>query len=447
MSKLALAINQLIINKNDIDTYSIKSYFTSNFPKTYRALQILDEEYTKPKRRKGFNLVLRGNIFYARFSHNGKTLPTKFCTHTGNMVEAEQYAIKNKERLIERYLAKKDGRIYKFLSEFFKNETEIPEAKDISEKCRRDYDNKINKYFIPFLKQERIILYDQVKKTTLIKYQDYVLSGQIINLEGKMKDKPIKPQSVIKYMNPVKKIFEYLTRTGIIDDNVAEIVKRLPVSVNDVKIRGCYEIDKLKGVFNKRWKDERSYILCLIIYITGMRNSEIRKICINDIIKIENCRFIKIKESKTINGQRLVPIHEILYRKLKAWAYKKKKTYLFEDCTHIIFNEANEHLASMLNVSKEQLKKENISFYSGRHFFKTLMNAEGLGEEIEELFMGHKVAGDVKRSYNHRDKQGKERLLKKARQAVSIIDHCIFQNKAARVYPRGRRGSGGASPG
>jgi len=40
--------------------------------------------------------------------------------------------------------------------------------------------------------------------------------------------------------------------------------------------------------------------------------------------------------------------------------------------------------------------------------------------------MGHKVVADVKKLYIHRDKQGKERLVKKAKQVFSILDRCIF---------------------
>jgi hypothetical protein len=71
---------------------------------------------------------------------------------------------------------------------------------------------------------------------------------------------------------------------------------------------------------------------------------------------------------------------------------------------------------------KEELKKQNISFYSGRHFWKTLMNSGGLGDDIEEFFMGHKVS----KNYNHKDKQGREKLLEKAKEAFAILDKKLF---------------------
>jgi integrase len=160
-----------------------------------------------------------------------------------------------------------------------------------------------------------------------------------------------------------------------------------------------------------------------------MRNCEIKRIKLEDIQAIDGCRFVSVKKSKTPNGVRLAPVHDFVYRKLKAWAVKNRKdshNLLFDYRNAGPFNFANNELARMLKVSDEELESENITFYSGRHYWKTLMNAEGLGEDIEEIFMGHKVVSNVAKLYNHRDKQGKKMLAKKAAQVFSILDRCIF---------------------
>jgi hypothetical protein len=54
------------------------------------------------------------------------------------------------------------------------------------------------------------------------------------------------------------------------------------------------------------------------------------------------------------------------------------------------------------------------------------MNSEGLGDDIEEFFMGHKVSGDVSKNYNHKDKQGKQKLLEKAKEVFAILDSKLF---------------------
>jgi hypothetical protein len=54
------------------------------------------------------------------------------------------------------------------------------------------------------------------------------------------------------------------------------------------------------------------------------------------------------------------------------------------------------------------------------------MSSEGLGEDIEEFFMGHKVSGDVSKNYNHKDKRGREKLLEKAKEVFAILEKKLF---------------------
>jgi integrase len=427
--------------RHDIDGSSIKHLFANNFPVILKALQMIDDENLQRKRRLGYNLVPReskkhGIIWYARYTHNGKAIPTKFNTHTSNEAEAEKIAIENKTRWIEQYLSRKDGHMFKLLEGFYSKNSDNPDLMYLSEQGRQGYNTVIQKKFIPYLKGEKITSFEQIKAISLVKYQDKLLSGEISALNAgrnKTGKKPLRPQTVNNCMKPIRKIFAYLHRKGIISENIADSVKGLPVRQSDSKARGCYELEQLKGVFNKKWEDQLSYILCLLIYTTGMRNSEIVRIKMEDIIKIEDCRFIQVKESKTMNGIRLVPIHDFVYRRLAAWVEKtKKEGYLFRFENKKPFVNANTCLGDMLGVKKEKIEEEYITFYSGRHFWKTLMSAEGLGEDIEEVFMGHKVVSNVARLYNHRDKLGKGRLAKKAKHVFTILDSCIF-TKAART--------------
>jgi integrase len=393
--------------------------FNTNFPDTVKALRRMDLENTQPKRRKGFNLVKieskkYGFLYYARFSHNGKTLPTKFNTYTNDPSTAERFAVENKSRLVEGYLARQDGRMFTMLEEFYK-----VKQSHLSDRCRNEYKRMIIDKFMPFLRREKITVFDQIKMTTLARYQDYLLA------QG------LKPQTVNNNLKPVKNILAEMARRGITQEDSGRQIRSIPVKQSDTKMRGCYELGRIKGVFNRRWKEEASYLLCALIYTAGMRNIEIRRLRMGDIQIMNGCRFICIKESKTPSGIRLIPLHETIYRKLKAWAVKngKENTILFDFKNAEPFNRANNELARQLKVSDEELEEENISFYSGRHYWKTLMSAEGLGEDVEEIFMGHKVSGNVAKLYNHRDKQGRSRMAKKAKQVVSILDSCIFKTK------------------
>jgi integrase len=161
-----------------------------------------------------------------------------------------------------------------------------------------------------------------------------------------------------------------------------------------------------------------------------MRNSEIEKIQVKDIITIDNYHFIDISKSKTKNGIRIVPLHDFVYQKISAYIKKNRiEGYIFTKAGKATgsrpYNTANSKLSKFTGYSKEMLEKENITFYSGRHFWKTLMDSENLGD-IEEYFMGHKVSGDVAKRYNHKDKQGKKKLLEKTRKVFQILDKYVF---------------------
>ena len=201
----------------------------------------------------------------------------------------------------------------------------------------------------------------------------------------------------------------------------------VPEKQEEKKTHGCYELEKMKGIFSKRWKDKESYLLNLVIYTTDMRNIEIKRFCRNDLITIAGCHFIDLKKSKTENGVRLVPLHDTVYRKIAAYAQEMDgDTPIFGAITEYRFKKAYLCLGTMMGVSEEFLRKHNITYYSGRHFWKTLMNAGGLGEDAEEIFMGHKVSGDVAKLYNHRDMRGKQVIVKKAREVFKILDTYLF---------------------
>jgi len=423
MSKLKEAVLRARDKIND-DLSSKNVFVRNNFPYTVKALEQIDDDFTRPKRRKGYNLVpietkKYGRRLYARFSYKGEKIPTKFNTHTDNEAEADLYIKKNKERLIEEYLSRKDGRMYKVFENFYNNEKGT-----MSDKLRINYDSIIKNRFIPFLRQEKISNFGQINKKVLVKFQDSLLKIEIKGDNGNT----LRPQTVNNNMKAVRRMFRILERKTIIEQNPCDFLKGLPVMEENRKKRGCYELEKIYGIFAKKWKDELSYLLCSIIYTTGMRNSEIKRIKLSDLKVIEGHHFIKIETSKTANGVRLVPLHKLLYEKINTWGKKNKSGDNPLFCFYSDkFIKANKELARRLKVSNDELKKENITFYSGRHYWKTLMSAEGLGEDIEEIFMGHKVSGNVAKLYNHKDKQGKGRMLKKAEQVFCILDKFLFK--------------------
>jgi site-specific recombinase XerD len=422
MMRLTEAVS--IVSKGKDDELFLRSYIAGEYPKTIRALRFIDQNNLAPNPRKGFNLVKRENkksvfLYYLRYYHHGQMLPSTWKTHTNNLEEAERFARENRTRLIERYLRSHDRKMFTLFEQFFQPESDFLACEEkrnrqLSSRCRKEYHAVIHAKFIPFLERRNIAGFDEITPLVLSDFQDSLLTGGV------------KPQTVNNNLKAVKRICMYLARKGMIRENPCDHLRGIPVHQNDKTVRGCYEVEKLKGVFNKRWKDEVSYLLCLLVYTTGMRNSEIKRFKMADVISIGGCRFIDIKESKTPSGVRMVPLHDFVYRKLSAYGSKRDPASPLFEVHNFGFIKANACLARKLRISESELRTERITLYSGRHFWKTLLNSEGLGEDIEEIFMGHKVSGNIAKQYNHRDKQGKKLITNKANHVFAILDRCLF---------------------
>ncbi|GAB6392914.1 MAG: site-specific tyrosine recombinase XerD [Treponematales bacterium] len=270
--------------------------------------------------------------------------------------------------------------------------------------------------FVPFLRERGVRVFEEVTVETLSDFQDSLLA------------RGLKPQSVNNDLKAVRKAFRYLARKGMIKGNPCPGLQSVTVLRKDQTVRGCYEVKDLKGVFDAPWEDEGAYPLNLLVYTTGMRNGEIRRMRTGDIVERGGCHFIDIRESKTPSGVRLVPLHERVRERLLSYARDKSPDEAVFPCckSSPMFGKAAVMLGQRLGVSEEELAARHITFYSGRHFWKTLMNCGGLGEEAEEFFMGHKVSGDAAKRYNHRDRQGKDLMARKAGKAFAILDKHLF---------------------
>ena len=409
------------------------------YPDALALLHNYDRRFIAPRTPKGYSLSKVKNkklgfVYYVRYIEHGKLVPSRWSTHTNDYAAAEQFAIQNRDRLITEYRRrtagkKASGNLYPIMRRFYERDsvylkTEAQRGRTLCEQARRVYHNTIKNHWIPYLKKRRVTSLSEIDTPFMACFQDHCL------------DKGIKPQTVNHYVSFVSQIFNYLRVRGQVNANPCAGLAPLRVKEEEYADRGCYPIGALRGVFNKRWSDELSYLLCLVIYSTDMRNIEMDRIRVKDIIKIGRCRFISIPKSKSRNGTRLVPLHEFVYRKLARYIGKTGKgpeDRLFcrgngKALPRQRYTDANIALGKFTGHDKARLKQERITFYSGRHFWKTLMNAHELGE-VEEYFMGHKVSNDVAKRYNHRDKQGQEKIIEKAREVFQILDQALFTRK------------------
>jgi integrase len=419
------------MGKDYID--GLKNQYKARFPHVLSALKSINAQFSPPYKRKGYSLQKvpskkYGFLYYVRYIEHGKLVPSRWNTHTNNADAAKCFAQENREKILTKYHSKHDtdDKMYLVLETYYQEgshyiDTIKKRGRRLCEQIRRQYHNFIKNVFSPFLKKCRIKCFNEITAPIIAKFQNELLADSL------------KPQTINRYMIGIRTIFDHMVRDGYMAENVLNRVDSLKTKPGDCKVVGCYEVGKPDRVFNKPWKDELLYLLNLLIYSTGIRNSEITHIRPQNIITLNAIRFIDVKESKTENGIRLVPLHEFVYERLSAWITQRgirENEPVFSAARPYDFTRAYLHLGKRLGFDKAALKAQNIGFYSGRHYWKTLMNANGLGD-IEEYFMGHKVSKDVAERYNHRDKQGRKRLIAKARETFKILDKTLFKGRLA----------------
>ena len=416
----------------------MRSYYQRAFPDAIRELHEFEKRLAFVVQPKGYSLSpvkskKFGFLYYVRYLENGKVVPSRWCTHTNDRAVAERFARDNRERILVEYRRRKDEGLYSVLRQFYQKnspylEDEQWRGRVIGNESRSMYLNFVEKVLIPFLRENGIARFEEITPPVINRLQKYLLK------------KGNKPQTINRYMSCIKAVINHQVMNGKLSENVFVQATMLKESKHSHSIRGCHEIEALKGVFKKPWEDALSYLLCLMIYTTGMRNGEIEKMRAGNLVNHGGAMFVSIPESKTESGIRLVPLHPFVHRQLLDFAHRRAKPlgdYLLSaKGRHIqshVYRKANDDMKDAINRLLEKKRKgsmkpqetENISFYSGRHFWKTLMNCEGLGD-IEEYFMGHKVSGDVSKRYNHLDKRGKQNLVRKAKEVFRILDRHFF---------------------
>jgi len=402
-----------------------KERLEAEAPDTAKELKEFGKRFTERKPPKHYYLVKYPNkklgyTWYVKYFDKGRLVPSKWATGTSDEDAAAAFAVKYREMILGDYYArkaKKPADMYKLFENYYEKDSELLEAdanrgRTICDKRRRSCLNVIKKKFIPFIRKNGVRAIEDIDTAMLSRFQDHLLKTLIA-------------KSVNDHVSAVRMMFKRLVATGYARLNP---FAGLPaIKKGESKITGCYEIGKVKGAFNREWDNPAHRLLCLLIYSTGMRNGEINRLRLGDLVKIGDRIFVDIPKSKTPNGERKVPLHPFVHEKLLEYADGRDSVFpqigkTFEK----LCSAANVALGERLGYTHEMLKKENIRFYSGRHFWKTLMNSEDLGESAEKLLMGHKVPGDIANTYNHLDKVGAEKLTRVAQEVFAVLDRSLF---------------------
>jgi integrase/predicted DNA-binding transcriptional regulator AlpA len=414
----------------------VKESFRLQFPDAIASIKTLDKELAEKKRGKGYSLLKVpskkfGFLYYVRYIADGKLVPSKWCAHTNDRSEAALFALDNRERLLSAYFHRRGSAtphakksMYALLEEYYAKDSPFlkedkARGRSLCEKTRSVYRHFVTDTLIPHLKAAGVSRFDSLTPPVMAELQNSLLLK-----------KGNKPATVNRYFSALNVTLAHYVMKGFVKENVLDKVK--PLKTVGRSVRGCHEIGKVGGVFNSRWEDEASYMLCLMIYATGMRNGEIARLRPSDVVEKGGERFVSVSKSKTKNGERLAPLHGFVYGRLADYIKEndiQEDEYIFSAKGYnqsTVYRKANAALGAKLGCAAAELDERRVTYYSGRHYWKTLMSAGNLGEDAEELFMGHKVSREVRKVYNHKDKRGEEKTLEKAREVFAILDGALF---------------------
>jgi integrase len=418
-----------------------KEYIKDRYPNTIKELEKINNSFKGKKSIKGYYLEKvfnkkYGFIYYVKYIHNGQTVKSRWSTGTNDEDAANRFARENRDIKLKRFFAKNlpefaKESVYYILENYYKKDSpflkeDIIRGRSVAEKTRRIHYNFIRKVFTPYLRKNHVLTIEDITAKLIDDFRIDLSKDGVTNA------------TINHYIGGIKAIFKFLAIKDVIKYNIFSSVDNLKQKSVRKK---CYYIDILKGVFNQKWESELEYLLIMVAYATNLRNSGIERIKPQDFYLVKDCQFLRVYETKSESSDRSVPVHPFVYKKIMSYVRKHKirpDQYIFSakggPNQSTLYNRANyllcQKLYKKLKIKQTDivgwLKREKISFLSSRHFWKTVMSAEGLGEEPEKVFMGHKVPSNVSDRYTHHDKYGQALLVKKAKKIFTVLDKKVF---------------------
>ena len=211
-------------------------------------------------------------------------------------------------------------------------------------------------------------------------------------------------------INETYQTIKFIFKTARINNLIA-----IDPSVDIVKPKGYKNTrrsltDEERYHFLKVTETEPRFVLFLLMYYCGCRPSEAREVMGKDISFINNQPVLHIRGTKTDNADRVVPIPEVLYEKIKDTApdnyvgtniYGEKLSQSsYDKLCRKLYREMN--ISMGCKVYRSQLVPpyplaEDFVPYCLRHTYCTDLQKKGVDIRIAQYLMGH---ADIKMTAN-----------------------------------------------
>ncbi len=240
-------------------------------------------------------------------------------------------------------------------------------------------------------------------KNDLLQFQEYLLNEvgrntikdvnhqDLRGFVAKLMDEGIQAKSVNRKISSVKSYFKFLLKEGEIKHNTIAKVqgpktpKKLPVFVEEENINTLLD----KVVFEDSFNGIRDKLVLSLLYLTGIRRSELTGLNNNDVDLFNN----EIKVLGKRNKERIIPISLELKRNLETWFNVKKEKDL--SCEYMFVSSQNKPLTAnqIYNIVKKHLSLvtslHKKSPHILRHTFATHLLNNGADINAVKELLGH----------------------------------------------------------
>lgn len=267
-----------------------------------------------------------------------------------------------------------------------------------------------NREFLYFLEQNKICQLSAIEHKHIKNYHNHLLSRQSEREGGALSSNYING-----HLFALEKFFEFLRHKGV--KNLPEInIRRLEIEKFKREILTIEEIKELYKIIEQQEcitpKQEAlnhlDKVILAVYYGCGLRNSEGRALCLEDINL--DTQVLIVKKGKG-NKQRLIPFNKAVKDCLTRWVYEYRMM-LIKDKTepHLLVSSLGKPIAGctiggrlrriLLQSNNISIKEKNISVHSLRHSIATHLLAGGMDIQKVQKFLGHSCL-DTTEIYTH----------------------------------------------
>ena len=261
--------------------------------------------------------------------------------------------------------------------------------KRLSKNTAQSYKNDLIKLSL-YLKKQNITSFINVSKKDIIDYLEYLNKDNLSTA------------SIARKLTTIKNFYSYLTKTGIIKENITDGIERPKLRKKLPQVLTIEEVDRLLDINLNTPFDYRNKAMLELLYGTGLRITELLDLKLNDV-DFENCVIRCLgKGSK----ERIVPIGEYVifylhkYLEYRVFLVKNKNSdYLFLNSRGCRLSRFSFFKILKKLLIQKRIKKD-ISPHTLRHSFAThILEGGGDLRSIQEL-LGHSDISTTK-IYTH----------------------------------------------